>query len=275
MTRTETLGLALPAPEDLFSLEDHWNANSRIIDNYARDTDASIAGLGDDITAIQTAITALSAGVKLKGAKNYYADLPTDPELGDAYTVRYSGTSGTDPLGVEYVWTMMDNGIIVVPTWVPLGADPGTYAKAADLTAAEAALVDVIDNGPKNRLSVNSGTTGANYGYFVENLPIDLPAGDYHVSMTRTTEGQLTFVFRAADNTELARWSRASGVTTVSEDVTLSAAAAKISVYVGNSVTIADAMVCAKAAYAISPAFVPYAPNNAELYAMIQAAQQA
>ena len=174
---------------------------------------------------------------------------------------------------------MMDNGIIVVPTWVPLGVDPGTYAKAADLTAAEtkydAALVNLIDNGPKNRLSVNSGTTGANNGYFVENLPIDLPAGDYHVSMTRTTEGQLTFVFRAADNTELARWSRASGVTTVSEDITLSAAAAKISVYVGNNITVNDAMVCAKAAYAISPAFVPYAPNNAELYAMIQAAQQA
>lgn len=275
MTRTETLGLALPEPEDLFSLDDHWNANSQIIDDYARDTDASIAGIGDDITAIQTAIAALSAGVKLKGAKNYYADLPTDPELGDAYTVRYSGTSGTDPLGVEYVWTMMDNGIIVVPTWVPLGADPGTYAKAADLTAAEAALADVIDNGPKNRLSVNAGTTGSGAGYFVQDLPIALAPGDYVWSMKRTGNASTTFVVKAADDTELAKITRGAGVTDIVSEFSTSDTAAKISIYVGYSTTVTDAMICSKAAYEISSAFVPYAPTNAELYAMIQAAQQA
>lgn len=126
------------------------------------------------------------------------------------------------------------------------------------LIAALTQLIDVDGAVQKNLLSVNSGTTQTANGYFCENLPISMPAGSYHVSMERADEGQLTFVIKAADNTELARWSRASGVTSVSEDVTISADAAKISVYVGNNVTVSDAMVCAKAYYDISPAFVPH-----------------
>ena len=128
------------------------------------------------------------------------------------------------------------------------------------LIAAITHMIDVDKTVQKNLLSVNSGTTSSANGYFCENLPISMPAGSYHVSMERADEGQLTFVIKAADNTELARWSRASGVTSVSEDITISADGAKISVYVGNNVTISDAMVCAKAYYDISPAYVPY-PN--------------
>lgn len=148
-------------------------------------------------------------------------------------------------------------------------------ADASALIAATnkltAALADIIDStGAKNRLSVNSGTTGSGAGYFVQDLPINLAPGDYVAKMTRDTSGQLTIVVRDASNNDLARISKASGVTDFEEEFTITGTAAKVSVYVGFSVTVTNAMICSKAAYEISSAFVPYAPTNAELYEMLQ-----
>ena len=46
----------------------------------------------------------LMGGVRYQGEVDYYSDLPSNPEEGDAYTVKYSGTSGTDLDGTEYTW---------------------------------------------------------------------------------------------------------------------------------------------------------------------------
>ena len=51
-----------------------------------------------------TSVQALMGGVRYKGEVNYYNNLPNDAKEGDAYTVKYSGTSGSDPDGGEYVW---------------------------------------------------------------------------------------------------------------------------------------------------------------------------
>lgn len=50
-------------------------------------------------------IDALPRGVSYKGIVDYYNELPNDAELGDMYTVKYQGSSGTVPSGAEYVWT--------------------------------------------------------------------------------------------------------------------------------------------------------------------------
>ena len=52
-------------------------------------TDSAIAGLGK--------------GVIYKGAVDYYNDLPNDATLGDAYTVRYKGNSGSISYNAEFV----------------------------------------------------------------------------------------------------------------------------------------------------------------------------
>lgn len=155
-----------------------------------------------------------------------------------------------------------------------------TKADSADLVAVTskltAALADILDRtGAKNRLSVNSGTTGSGAGYFVKNLPINLQPGTYVAKMTRDTAGELTLVVRDASDNELARISKASGVTDFEEEFTIADTAAKVSVYVGYSVTVTDAMICSKAAYEISSAFVPYAPTNSELYEMMQSSTPA
>lgn len=153
-------------------------------------------------------------------------------------------------------------------------------ADASALIAATekltAALADVLDiTGAKNRLSVNSGTTGSGNGYFVQELPITLEPGEYVWKMTRTGDTSTSFVVRAADDTELARITRGAGVTDIVSEFSISGTAAKVSIYVGYSTTVTDAMICSKGEYEISPAFVPYAPTNAELYAMILAGSTA
>ena len=69
---------------------------------------------------------ALMGGVKYKGSVSYYADLPTDAEEGDAYTVKYSGTSGSELDGTEYVWGIDSDSNEL--TWISFSKD--TYSKA-------------------------------------------------------------------------------------------------------------------------------------------------
>lgn len=199
----------------------------------------------------------------------------------DARLDAMSGSGGTGD------YTELDNKPSIAGTTLVGNktlADLG-IAAASDLTAegtarAEAdtkllaALVERIDTQDKNKLSVSSGTTpSSGSGYFVNNLPLVLPAGKYHVTFKRDTAGQATFVIKDSENNELARWSRASGITTVSEDVTLSATSAYISIYVGNSVDVSDAMICTDADWQISQAIVPYRPSYQEMYNMILALQ--
>ena len=75
---------------------------------------------------IRTMIASLSGGVHLRGAVNYYSNLPNDPEEGDAYTVLYTGESGTERSGIEYAWANYNSTF----QWVPIGVDPSVYAKA-------------------------------------------------------------------------------------------------------------------------------------------------
>lgn len=55
-------------------------------------------------------VQALRGGVHYKGEVNYYNNLPRDAQEGDTYTVKYLGTSGSDPDGSEYVWGKNQQG---------------------------------------------------------------------------------------------------------------------------------------------------------------------
>lgn len=70
-------------------------------------------------------IAPLLGGVHYRGSVNYFNNLPSNPAEGDAYTVKYSGTSGTSPDGTEYVWALDtdDN------TYKWIGFSPDTYTK--------------------------------------------------------------------------------------------------------------------------------------------------
>lgn len=68
---------------------------------------------------------ALMGGVRYKGSVSYYDDLPSDAEEGDAYTVKYAGTSGSNPDGTEYVWGLDSDTNTLV--WISFSKD--SYSK--------------------------------------------------------------------------------------------------------------------------------------------------
>ena len=52
----------------------------------------------------QEAMAELPNGISYLGSVNYEKDLPEDAYVGDEYTVRYEGESGTERNGWKYLW---------------------------------------------------------------------------------------------------------------------------------------------------------------------------
>ena len=94
--------------------------------------------IDEQLKATDDKATAAAAGLKYKGAVNYYNDLPNDAEIGDAYTVLYAGSSGTVPDGTEYVWGEL-NG---TAQWIDFSKDTYTKAEVDALLAAKQALLN-------------------------------------------------------------------------------------------------------------------------------------
>jgi hypothetical protein len=82
-------------------------------------------------------IAALPKGVVYRGAVSYYADLPSDPAVGDAYTVMYKGTSGNRVSRREYAWGRYQD----VLQWIPFGPDD-----PVEVTIASGDTVALADN---------------------------------------------------------------------------------------------------------------------------------
>ena len=74
---------------------------------------------------VDNVISQLPKGISYKGAVDYIKDLPNSPTIGDAYTVKYQGSSGTDVDGGEYVWGTYEG----VNMWIALGPDLEEYQK--------------------------------------------------------------------------------------------------------------------------------------------------
>lgn len=97
-----------------------------------------IGQLNDNADAIDTVlkdhsdkIDAAALGIKYKGEVNYYADLPNSAKIGDAYTVKYAGSSGTTPDGTEYVWGAVSG----TNQWINFSKDSYTKAEVDALLA--------------------------------------------------------------------------------------------------------------------------------------------
>lgn len=130
-------------------------------------------------------------------------------------------------------------------------------------------LVDIIDNGPKNKLKKNSGTTPSNSGYFYEHEPVSLPAGKYILYCERTGNTS-TSISLFSGTTRVASITRGAGVNEFAQELDLTVDCDSISLYIGTSQTINKLMLCTADAYAMTDKYVPYCPTILELYEMIQ-----
>lgn len=87
-----------------------------------------------------TVAQSLMGGVRYQGEVDYYADLPSNAEVGDAYTVKYSGTSGTDLDGTEYTWGL--NHQTQQYSWIDFSKDSYTKTETNNLLAGKQNVID-------------------------------------------------------------------------------------------------------------------------------------
>ena len=101
---------------------------------------ALAAKSGETANAI---VDAFTSGFTFKGAVDYVSDLPdSDNTNGDVYIVKYSGSSGTTPLNVQYAWG--DDG--GTDTWIPVKTPPTyslTFNATTDWTAVDASTYTI------------------------------------------------------------------------------------------------------------------------------------
>lgn len=124
MLYTDNIGLKKPAYSDSADIAD-INENMDTIDRefgnrYLKSETYSVEQANN---AIAQAIEALPNGLVYRGAVNYYKDLPTvNNELGDTYSVKYQGETGTTADGNEYAWGEYDGSL----QWIKLGVNAYT-----------------------------------------------------------------------------------------------------------------------------------------------------
>lgn len=151
----------------------------------AQGSNSPIATKEGVIEAINNAIAALPRGLIYKGAVDYYSNLPASPEVGDCYTVRYEGDSGTTPNGKEYAWGPIDN----VNQWIDLGPDLSGFVEKQTTTQAFWRIYAYNNNGD-NFLSTIPGLDGttaptATGGVATTTsgrLRTNTPTGPYHAA---------------------------------------------------------------------------------------------
>lgn len=102
-----------------------------------------------------SAIAPLMGGVHYKGSVLYFSDLPSNPEEGDGYTVKYAGTSGTVLDGTEYVWGY-DNDVSAY-AWIDFGKDCYTKAQTdAMITPINSKISGIAETGT-NYIELSNG----------------------------------------------------------------------------------------------------------------------
>jgi hypothetical protein len=83
----------------------------------------------------------IGGGVNYKGSVNYYSNLPANPEEGDAYTVKYAGSSGAVVDGTEYVWGL--NTDTNTMEWIEWSKDCYTKAETDSLLNGKQSTIDI------------------------------------------------------------------------------------------------------------------------------------
>lgn len=140
-------------------------------------------------------------------------------------------------------------------------------------TLQNAVITDLLNTGGKNHAQTNNGSATRNF-----RIPLNIPAGDYvlHIGEITSTDTDASVcriaVANAADNAIF------SGGSTRGHDkiirFSISESAAWLYVYAsdnyshsgGDTVTVANLMVCSQSDYDFSPEYVAYCPTLSEFY---------
>lgn len=183
-TTTTNYGLIKPDTTDPI-LVGQLNDNADVID-------ATLKSLSD-------ALDVAKLGIKYKGEVNYYSNLPSSGnQIGDAYTVKYAGSSGTTPDGTEYVWGTVSG----TNQWINFSKD--SYTKA-EVDALLALKVDTAGTGlSKSGTTLNhsNSTTAKTTQGFAQ---IAYDAQGHITGSTAATTAQANAINSGIDSTKVSQ----------------------------------------------------------------------
>lgn len=135
-----------------------------------------------------TVAQSLRGGVRYQGEVDYDSDLPSNAEVGDAYTVKYSGTSGTDLDGTEYTWGL--NHQTQQYSWINFSKDSYTKTETNRLLEGKQPIIN-----SQNKLSadlVDDSNTTNKFVTAAEKAQITTNASD--ISDIQNTIGDINSV---------------------------------------------------------------------------------
>lgn len=183
-TSTTNYGLIKPGTDDPILIE-QLNDNADVIDTTMK--------------SLSDALDVAKLGIKYKGEVNYYSNLPsTGNEIGDAYTVKYAGSSGTTPDGTEYVWGTVSG----TNQWINFSKD--SYTKA-EVDALLALKIDTAGTGlSKSGTTINhsnSVTAKTTQGF----AQIAYDAQGHITGSTAATTAQVDAIDSGIDSTKVAQ----------------------------------------------------------------------
>ncbi|MDO4562227.1 MAG: hypothetical protein Q4C12_00175 [Clostridia bacterium] len=171
-------------------------------------------------------ISMLPNGIVYKGGVSYFSSLPSNPDIGDAYIIKYTGSEGTNPDGREYVWgeydgtpqwilisgvsdiidssgeSIVSNGIAVIPdamTTLPSELFGKTFNTAESLIAAANSAFSAghikMSNVYRGGINTNTMLLKNNGDYFVGNIELWL-------SVVPNTSNSAVYIFEAISVTD-------------------------------------------------------------------------
>jgi hypothetical protein len=285
-TTTTNYGLIKPGTDDPI-LVGQLNDNMDTIDTVLKDHSDKI--------------DAAALGIKYKGEVNYYADLPNNAEIGDAYTVKYAGSSGTTPDGTEYVWGTVSG----TNQWINFSKDSYTQAEVDSLLALKqnalssaqlAAVNSGIDSAKVEQIETNKNNNSfavEKIGNNLVNVPsgsgarwvdvtVNIPAGVYtfgfsNLSGDDSRQSQVSFY--SGDSSFYTYIDKGNDV--YINNVTFTKTVTSIRIYastnsttsINQGVNFTTLFLCKQETWNSSVGIQPYAMSNAELTAAIQALQ--
>lgn len=218
------------------------------------------------------------------------------------FTTNSGDTSFKVRLGVDvsgdsitYSNIMLRSGTITDDTYQPYAMSNAELTEKEkqnenNISTANAELIDLVDNGAKNKLNITATSTdnftvNADKSITV-NGTFSAPAEFTIASLTGTVKGVLsgctngsTSTYRIwiqyrINNGNIQRIDLLDGSVELDlSNVTWSAVQIRVESGQTLNNVIFKPMLCSKAAWNVSQEYVPYAPTNAELYEMIKALQ--
>lgn len=224
-----------------------------------------------DTSADLTGLDNLDGVYFLAGSEAY------DIATGDKYIMNSSGTWILQPSANQFenVYTKKETDAIINRI------DSDITDAENDISDLHLALSDIVNSGGKNKMQVASGQSTPPTRWI--NIPVVIAAGVYRVffgdlQSDDTDSNLCQACFLDSSNVQVSNWLTFTRGTDVSAQATITGETAILRLYPSDSyahsqndtVTFDRAMICDKALWDISPAYTPYCPTLAELYALVK-----